>query len=206
MNSKLKELIKELSLEKNKITTKRKIELDVISSIINQHIKELISLDIIVVCTHNSRRSQLGEAWINSLVNYFNIKNVKAYSGGMEVTTFNERMVNALCECGFNLEEEESGSNPKYVFREVGMDDHLMFSKVYDDSMNPQSGFMAFMVCGHADENCPIVEGMKYRIPLRYKDPKEFDDTDQEQEAYIDKVKEIGREMYYLLDKVKLSF
>lgn len=205
MNINLEELINEFSFRNNIISTERKLELDEIASIIIQHFTEFAALDIIVVCTHNSRRSQLGEVWINFLANYFNINNLKAYSGGMEVTAFNKRMVNALNDCGFNLDEVEGGINPRYVLRDIGMEDHLMYSKIYNDSMNPQSDFMAFMVCSHADENCPIVHGMKYRIPLRYKDPKEFDDTNKEQEAYSNKVKEVGVEMFYLLDKVKLS-
>ena len=31
------------------------------------------------------------------------------------------------------------------------------------------------MVCDHADQNCPFIPGATARIPLRYKDPKEFD-------------------------------
>lgn len=203
--SKLERLISEISLDKDNISSDRRSELDDIASKINSHLLQDDSLEIIVVCTHNSRRSQLGEAWINTLANHFSIKNIKAYSGGMEVTAFNVRMVSAMRECGFMIEEIESSQNPNYIIKGIGLDDHLMYSKVYDDASNPQSGFMALMVCGHADENCPIVHGMQYRIPLRYKDPKAYDDTDQESAAYIGKVKEIGREVYYLLNKVSPS-
>jgi len=205
MNIKMKTNMEELSKDVENISSDRKVELDGISSTIIQHLKEEDSLDIIVVCTHNSRRSQLGEAWINTLANHFGLNQIKAFSGGMEVTAFNERMVKALRAYGFNVTEQESGVNPKYHLGDSGLVHHPMYSKVYDHDMNPQSGFMAFMVCGHADENCPIVHGMKYRIPLRYKDPKEFDDTDFEEDAYLNKVREIGREMYYLLDNINLS-
>ncbi len=199
---KMNTLLEELAKDVQNILADRKMELDDISHLIVEHLKEEESLDIIVVCTHNSRRSQLGEAWINALASHFRLNQIKAFSGGMEVTAFNERMVNAMKTNGFSIDESEGGINPKYHLNDAGIEQHPMFSKVYDHEMNPQSGFMAFMVCGHADENCPIVHGMKYRIPLRYKDPKEFDDTDYEQEAYSNKVKEVGREMYYLLDKV----
>ncbi len=205
MNHRLKDLTNEFSLEEESISLERKKELDEIATLIIEHLKKENSLDIIVVCTHNSRRSQLGEVWINTLANHFEMYNIKAFSGGMEATAFNYRMVNALISSGFNIEEVESKTNPKYVLKDGINENQLMFSKVYDDSMNPQTGFMALMVCDHADENCPIVNGMEYRIPLRYKDPKEFDDTHQESEAYGNKVKEIGREMYYLLSKVNLA-
>jgi len=205
MNSKLEQLINSLSLQEKDISSERKMELDNIASIIKSHLEDSESLEIIVVCTHNSRRSQLGETWINTLADHFGIKNIVAYSGGMEVTAFNERMVNAIRDFGFDIIMKEDGANPKYVINDIKMNDHLMYSKVYDDASNPQSNFMALMVCDHADENCPIVHGMKYRIPLRYKDPKEFDDTDQEKEAYTNKVNEIGGEMYYLLNQVNPS-
>lgn len=203
MNQKLKDLIAEISSDEGSITKERIKELDEIASIITIHLQVEDTLDIMVVCTHNSRRSQLGEAWINVLTNHLGIEGIRAFSGGMEVTAFNHRMVSGLRSDGFDLQEIEKGENPKYTLSESTFKDQHMFSKVYNDSMNPQSGFMALMVCGHADENCPIVHGMKYRIPLRYKDPKEFDDTKFEKEAYNNKIIEIGREIYYLLSKVK---
>ena len=115
-------------------------------------------------------------------------------------------MINALIASGFELEKVENGNNPKYISKDTGLLEHKMFSKVYHHTMNPSSDFMALMVCDHADENCPVVLGMKYRIPLRYKDPKAYDDTELEGKAYLQKVKEIGAEMYYLLDGVKKSF
>jgi protein-tyrosine phosphatase/arsenate reductase len=204
MNNKLKSLIEEISQAVNIIPSERKVELDAIVKLIVQHINEEEKLEIIVVCTHNSRRSQLGEVWINTLAQYLGLeKNIVAYSGGMEETAFNVRMVNALIDCGFEMSKIVEGENPRYRADYLELEYHPMFSKVYDDAMNPKSGFMAFMVCDHADENCPIVLGMKYRIPLRYKDPKEFDDSEFESEAYINKVKEIGREMFYLLSEVR---
>ena len=202
MNNKLKTTIEEVGQDVESISSERKRELDDIASLIVKYLSEEEKLDIIVVCTHNSRRSQLGEVWINTLVKYLGIKNIVAFSGGMEETAFNIRMVNALSDSGFEIKEIKDGDNPRYQLDYIGLENHPMFSKVYNDAMNPLSGFMAFMVCDHADENCPIVHGMKYRIPLRYKDPKEYDDTDFEREAYSNKVKEIGREMYYLLSEV----
>jgi len=202
MNIKLKKLIEELSNSTSSISDGRQRELDEIAEIITNQLKAESTIDIVVVCTHNSRRSQLGEVWINTLADHFDLTGIMAFSGGMEDTAFNYRMVNALLESGFDLELVEDGTNPKYRLNESNNEDQLMFSKAHDHPMNPTSNYMALMVCDHADENCPIVFGMKYRIPLRYKDPKEFDDTEKETEAYNDKVIEIGREIYYLLNRV----
>ena len=140
---------------------------------------------------------------MNTLAHHFGLEGITAFSGGMEDTAFNYRMVDALKGLGFPLKEIIGGDNPKYVMEGLNMDSHFYFSKAYDHEINPQFGYIALMVCDHADENCPVVLGMKYRIPLRYKDPKEFDNTEKESKAYQDKVKEIGREMYYILSRIK---
>jgi hypothetical protein len=203
MNIELETLIDEISQDEGAISRERKSELEEIANLIIDHLFVEDLLEIIVVCTHNSRRSQLGEVWINTLAQYFGMdENIIAYSGGMEETAFNIRMVNALTNCGFEIIQTEGGENPRYNLSNTELKNHLYFSKKYDAQMNPKSGFMAFMVCDHADENCPIVHGMKYRIPLRYKDPKEFDDTEFESEAYTNKIKEIGRELYYLMNTI----
>lgn len=203
MNKELLTLIETVSSKLTLIEENRIEELDVVVSAIQELKQSGQNVNIIVVCTHNSRRSQLGEVWINILAYHFGISALTAYSGGMEDTAFNERMVTALLDSGVGLKLIEEGSNPRYIVEDIGMDDHVLFSKAYDHAINPQSGYIALMVCDHADENCPVVIGMKYRIPLRYKDPKEFDDTEHEEKAYREKVLEVGREMYYIMDRIK---
>ena len=202
MSKKLRQLVAGLSDEFGMIPEDRKNELDDLSDLIINHLEGNDTLDIIVVCTHNSRRSQLGEAWINTLSKYFELPEIKAFSGGMETTAFNPRMVNAMKEQGFDIQKIEDGDNPVY---NLDGDDHPMFSKPFDHPMNPQHNYLAIMVCDHADENCPVVHGMKYRVSLSYLDPKAFDDTPEESKAYAEKVKEIGRELYYLMSRVNVA-
>jgi arsenate reductase len=59
------------------------------------------------------------------------------------------------------------------------------------------------MTCSHADENCPIITGAEARIPVRYDDPKEFDDTPHEAAKYTERVRQIGREMLYAFSLVR---
>jgi len=164
----------------------------------NKKLKKLI----VDISSIDNKISNERIAELNEIANVI----TSAFSGGMEATAFNHRMVDGLENAGFGIQEIEKGENPKYILSDSAFIDQPMFSKIYNDLMNPQAGYLALMVCGHADENCPIVHGMKYRIPLRYKDPKEFDDTSQEKEAYSSKIIEIGREIYYLLNKVKSTF
>jgi len=205
MNKTLQHTIEQIKQQESIISEVRKTELNDLAVLIKSHLLQDGNLDVVVVCTHNSRRSQLGEAWFNVLAHYFNISGLRAYSGGMEETTFNIRMVQAMNASGFGLQQVRKGKNPVYLLEESIAPEQRMFSKVYNHHSNPQQGFMAIMVCDHADENCPIVRGMKYRIPLRYTDPKEYDNTTQEAEAYRDKVFEIGREIFFILNQVKYS-
>jgi hypothetical protein len=57
------------------------------------------------------------------------------------------------------------------------------------------------MVCSQADEACPLIVGGK-RFSLPYQDPKDYDDTVHEAGAYDMKVREMGREILYLVSKI----
>ncbi|HAB89337.1 MAG TPA: hypothetical protein DCF84_02285 [Bacteroidetes bacterium] len=48
-----------------------------------------------------------------------------------------------------------------------------------DDLINPSENFVAVMTCDHADENCSTIFGTERRIPIRYEDPKAFDNNSQ---------------------------
>ena len=206
-NSHLERLIGRLLQEEHLISEKRKSLLRLTADLIDQGREKYGKAKVIFICTHNSRRSQLAEAWLVAAKQYFKEKNIRSYSGGTEATSFNIRMVVALREAYFHLHSEGSAVNPKYkllALKEPRLP-HFMFSKVYDDEFNPQKDFIALMVCSDADENCPLVRGSDHRISLPYDDPKEFDDTPMEAGAYSDKVREIGREMVYLISQISKS-
>uniref|UniRef100_UPI0040482B4C protein-tyrosine-phosphatase n=1 Tax=Roseivirga sp. TaxID=1964215 RepID=UPI0040482B4C len=154
------------------------------------------------ICTHNSRRSQLAQIWAQTISAYFGIE-TSCFSGGVEVTAFNENAVNAIKSAGFKIEATGS-NNPIY---ELSYSDSATgikaFSKKFDDAPNPNSGFAAIMTCSHADENCPFIPGAEIRIPVRYDDPKAFDGTDLMEAKYFERSKEIATEMLYVFSKIK---
>ena len=197
--------IQRLEKQYRDIPEERQKMLRLIADLITDAIRDKGSCNIVVICTHNSRRSQLAEAWLTAASQYFGLPRIHAYSGGTEATSFNIRMVVALREASFHLHSSGPITNPKYQLHALTQEDseHVMFSKVYNDHHNPKTDFIALMVCDSADRDCPIVAGAKHRISLPYQDPKEFDDTPMESGAYTDKVAEIGREMLYLLGNVR---
>jgi arsenate reductase (thioredoxin) len=156
------------------------------------------------ICTHNSRRSHIAQIWAQTAAHYYGIRNVKTFSGGTEATAFNSRAVAAMRHVGFEIKLKEQGSNPVYEVRYSNDATPLtIFSKKYDDVFNPRKSFAAIMTCSHADENCPLVIGASARIALTYNDPKDFDGTPQESAKYLERVHEIGREIFYAFSKVK---
>jgi len=58
------------------------------------------------------------------------------------------------------------------------------------------------MTCDHADENCPFIPGTEQRIPVRYEDPKAFDNTPLEAEKYDERSVQIATEMFYVFSKI----
>jgi len=178
----------------------RKLQLCQLADYISDKKENNLPIHLNVICTHNSRRSHIGQLWLAVAANYFEINNVFTFSGGTEATAFNHRSVAALRRAGFEILTASKEENPIY-FAAIGHTSTplKMFSKKYDHPENPSSNFAAIMVCSDADEGCPIVLGSDARFALTYDDPKHFDDTAQEGEKYDERVRQIGREMWYMM-------
>ena len=163
--------------------------------------KEIAQL--VFICTHNSRRSHMGQIWSTVAAAYYGVDNVKTFSGGTEATAFNPRAVAALERAGFRF-EKPAGENPHY---QVSFSDKQpaleCFSKKYDDAINPKSNFAATMTCAQADQNCPVVPGSALRVPLHYEDPKAADGKPEEAAVYDERSRQIATEMFYLFSQVK---
>lgn len=189
------------------ISDERKSLLNKLSTHLFHKFNKKESPKLIVICTHNSRRSHIGQLMLALGAEYYGLPSMGTFSGGTEATAFNPRAIRAIKEIGFKvLCEDEKVENPVYqiTWLENGTA-YQAFSKRYDVSPNPQEDFGAILVCSEADEACPVVLGSDFRLALPYKDPKAFDDTDLESEKYRNKCFEIGREMFYVLQQVKRS-
>jgi protein-tyrosine-phosphatase len=164
-------------------------------------------VQLVFICTHNSRRSQFGQLWALSAAQFYGIQDIAAFSGGTGSTAFNPRAVAAIKRAGFQVAKLKSNiDNPRYVISSgENLDGTPMFSKKYDDPPNPAKGFCAIMVCSDADEACPVVPGAELRISMPYDDPKAYDDTGLEQDKYDERCRQIAREMFYTFKYVKTS-
>lgn len=155
------------------------------------------------ICTHNSRRSHLGQVWAAVASEYYHIDGVQTYSGGTEATACNPRTVDAFKRAGLRVSSSGAEENPRYEIRYATDGAPLVcFSKVYNDQFNPQQGFIAIMTCSDADQKCPVVTGAKVRIAVTYADPKQADGTPEEAARYDERSRQIAREMLYAFSKV----
>ncbi|WP_041779222.1 protein-tyrosine-phosphatase [Belliella baltica] len=184
------------------ISEERKAVLQVLIDYIQKKIDQHQEINLNYICTHNSRRSQFSQIWGKVAAAYHGI-DINSFSGGVEVTAFNERAVASIKRFGFKISKEGEG-NPKYfVLYSEDEDPIVTFSKVYDDAANAPKGFAAIMTCSHADENCPYIPGAEARIPVRYEDPKAFDDTLDEEKKYDERSLQIASEMLFVFSKIK---
>ncbi|MFK8009534.1 MAG: protein-tyrosine-phosphatase [Saprospiraceae bacterium] len=186
------------------ISEDRKTQLEELAQYLSQKQKNNQPTKLNVICTHNSRRSHIGQLWLGAAALFYKKNNIHTFSGGTEATAFNHRSVAALRRAGFEIVSSNlRDDNPIYFATFSFSHTPLkMFSKKYDHVENPQNEFAAIMVCSDADEGCPIVLGAESRFALTFDDPKHFDNTDIESKKYDERVRQIGREMFYVMFKV----
>ena len=172
-------------------------------------------LPVTVICTGNSRRSILGSTLGNIAAAYYGMPEIRFHSGGTAPSAFNPRTITALREIGVEVEPtgeqaprgEPSTANPIYRVRwgtpgEPSFE-ATEFSKTYFNPVNPHQGFAALMVCGEADEACPLVKGASVRISMPYLDPKIFDESPYEAAKYAERRDDMGRLMLASLLRAK---
>ena len=190
----------ELALKQN-IPLSRKLLLTEITDYIKSKIDNNQEINLNFICTHNSRRSQLSQVWAKVASVYYGIE-INSYSGGVEVTAFDERAIDSLVRSGFSILSENS-INPKFEISYLENENPIIaFSKLFDDDFNKADYFAAIMTCSDADENCPHITKAEKRIPLRYDDPKSHDDTPIESEKYDERSLQIASEMFYVFSQI----
>lgn len=186
------------------ISTERKAVLQPLIDYIQNKVNKHQDIRLNFICTHNSRRSHLSQIWAQTMAFHFKISNVFCYSGGTEATAVFPKVVEILRHQGFQIQKLNDAENPVYAVKfDYNENPIICFSKTFDDSFNPQSQFAAIMTCSSADEGCPIIVGAEERIPIRYDDPKAFDETDLMNEKYLERSIEIASEMYFVFSQIK---
>lgn len=197
----LKQKIKALEAEVEGTSLHRKRVLDQIITYIRKQQSNNQSVQLMFVCTHNSRRSQFGQIWTAILSAHYGL-NLLAFSGGTEVTKTHATVLDVFKQLQVPILSEDETTNQKHLIH-IDNKTITVFSKLYNHPHNPKSNFAALMTCSEAAENCPYIQGCDLRIPLSYDDPKIFDGTNEELNAYQKTSDEVARELVYVFMGVK---
>ncbi|MHA8087142.1 low molecular weight phosphatase family protein [Aquirufa sp. Wall-65K1] len=187
------------AIRQRPISQERKEQIAVLVAYLRDCLDQGKPLRLNFICTHNSRRSQFSQIWAQTAADYFGIP-LQAYSGGVEETAFNERAVASLQRFGFQVHQQGQVNPVYFVFHSEDSQPMMAFSKIFDNPINPHQQFAAVMTCSHADENCPFIPGATARIPLRYEDPKHYDDSPDEAYQYDERSAQIASELFYALE------
>jgi arsenate reductase len=101
---------------------------------------------ILFLCTGNSCRSQMAEAWARRL----KPNRIAPYSAGIEPHRVDPRAVRAMTEAGVDI----SGQRAKHVQELSGVEFDIVVT-----------------VCGHAHEHCPVFPGKTRVVHVGFDDP-----------------------------------
>lgn len=186
------------------ISLDRKAVLLQLSDYIHAKIDSKLPIQLMYVCTHNSRRSHFGQIWSAVSADFYSIPQVSTFSGGTESTAFHPNAIQALMDTGFEIFSADStNENPRYTVQFGENQRTVCFSKVYNDSVNPTNAFAAIMTCSDAEENCPFIPGVELRVGTTYDDPKAFDGTVLQSEKYMERSNQIALETLFVFSNLK---
>lgn len=151
-------------------------------------------IQLLFVCTHNSRRSQLAEAsaawlWRGNTA-------ITVRSCGTERTGCHPSTARALEDSGWVVSPLQDGH---YRIQKDEVD-RLLYSKTLEE-IPRDLPIVAMMTCAEADEACPAIFGAVARIPWRYPDPKVADGTDECAATYLQVAKAIEADLQDLVNQ-----
>lgn len=194
-------IIQQFSVES--ISAERKEILQPLADYIQSKKAKKDTIRLNFICTHNSRRSHLSQIWAQTLAFHFGIKNIFCYSGGTEATAMFPKVAETLTKQGFQIQKLSDTDNPVYAVEYAENEAPIIcFSKTYNNDFNPKNNFGAIMTCDNADKGCPLVLGAEARFPIKYDDPKAFDNTALQTEKYTERSLEIAKEMWWVFKSI----
>ena len=120
---------------------------------------------ILVLCTHNSARSQMAEAFVRTLAG----ERFEVASAGTEATRVHPLAIRAM--------------------EEVGLDLRGHTSKTLDAFLN-ESWDYVITVCDSANERCPVFPGAAKRVHWSFDDPSAVPGTEEERLAAFRRVRD----------------
>ena len=198
---------KNLYPEYKKIPEERRRVLEEIADYIYGAIQIDKEARIILIGSNNATRSILAEAWASAAAQYYNVRNIRLYSGGTDISHVAPFALKALEKAGFIVYRITDTDNPHYEIKYTyNINPLIVFSKKFNDRNLPQLNYGAVFVCPNADINVPFLKGMNFRTSLHYFDPGAYDNTPEQLDKYIERSHEIASEMFYVFYCIKNKY
>jgi arsenate reductase (thioredoxin) len=119
---------------------------------------------ILVLCTGNSCRSQMAEAWLKHYSSNFEV-----YSAGVEAHGINPYMKKVMEEAGLNIDSHTSNLMEEY--QDISFD-------------------YVVTVCDNAKSNCPYFKNATITIHQSFLDPADAEGTDTQKTVVYAKVRD----------------
>jgi arsenate reductase (thioredoxin) len=127
---------------------------------------------VLFICVHNSARSQMAEAWLNSICGEF----FEAHSAGLEPGRLNPLAVEVMREAGIDISKKKTQA-------------------VFDVFKSGQLFSHVITVCDESSaEKCPIFPGPTKRLHWSFADPSQVPGTDKEKLARVREIRDEIRE------------
>lgn len=124
---------------------------------------------VLFLCTHNSARSQMAEAWLRHLAG----DQYEVYSAGTETTGVRSLAIRVMDEVGIDNTRQQSKTFERYL------------NQPWDDVIT---------VCDQANETCPYFPGGKQRLHWSFPDPSAAMGTEEQQLAVYRQVRDAIRD------------
>ena len=133
---------------------------------------------VLVLCTHNSARSQMAEGFIRALAG----ERFEVASAGAEATRVHPLAIRAMDEVGIDLRAHTS--------------------KTLDCFLDEKWDYV-ITVCDSANQRCPLFPGAAARLHWSFDDPSAVQGTEAERVAAFRRVRDaIGAQLRRWLDEV----
>ena len=123
---------------------------------------------VLLLCRHNSGRSQMAEALMNELAD----NKVYAESAGLEPEDLNPLVIEVMKEIDFDISAKQANSVFKY-YKEGRLYNYVI-------TLCDNSGF----------EQCPVFPGITQRLHWPYPDPKKLTGTHDIKLAALRKIRD----------------
>jgi arsenate reductase (thioredoxin) len=136
---------------------------------------EDMKIKVLFLCTHNSARSQMAEAFLN----HMGSDKFEAYSAG--------------------LEPKDINTYTKQVMSEIGIDISSQYPKALRDFMGKTHFGYLITVCAQAEDRCPSTfPGMGKRLFWDFEDPDSFASSEEEK---LSKFREIRDQIRHKIEQ-----